>query len=583
MKNYTRRLIIPVVILSFLSFLRIEVAERALEESSAESFKKLIGSLETPAAVAEYSSTLHVVHPVKKNETERVSSVERSNNATKDEIEVKVDVPKKDWFQKKRFARSAVRESCKVYEHVCHSSGRWWYKQTEGAEQPHFTLLTNLRGAPDVYPAKVRVHHSDVDARMRNQTCHESPIPNHISLHGSFDMMLGEFYSRVLMGLNEIARTQVDNFDDFREQTQLYLHMYNKNGGSMLDSHHAFTDAFRGHPLLDFKSLLDNAGCQCLPRLLLCGYKNNKSGEHGNGTVIEPSGLIHSARSTYQGLRQMIRQRVIVDNPLAQDDIKAYKEKLLRSKGVEAGFDDWKLIGLAQRSGRRRWRNLRENENACDQALRRHKILCTEINVEVKESYPYSQAITHGALDGLFGIHGAQLTEAIWMKPGSLVVEYLVWLKNGVDLGDWTRTVQGPTPLGAIYSNTDLNHIGYPLQRHSAPYCYGDFKSEKASHECWWGRQSWANRDFTATSESIIDSVYMFFVNKTDSCETYQDWAADDFVLYNIQCHEVGHIGYKQPHHYYWKRRLETLPKYFNYSNDANLSWVASTAAGSPA
>jgi hypothetical protein len=137
------------------------------------------------------------------------------------------------------------------------------------------------------------------------------------------------------------------------------------------------------------------------------------------------------------------------------------------------------------------------------------------------------------------------------MKPGSLVVEYLVWLKNGVKHGSWTRTVRGPTPLGAIYSNTDLNHIGYPLQRQSAPYCYGDFKSEKASHKCWAGK-NWADRDFIAPSESIIDSVYTFFVNKTDSCENYREWAADDFVLYNIQCKEGGKGHRPRTHHYYY-------------------------------
>jgi hypothetical protein len=366
------------------------------------------------------------------------------------------------------------------------------------------------------------------------------------------------------------------------EQTQMYFHMFDRNDKTMLESHHAFTDAFRGHPLLDFKSLLDNAGCQCLPRLLLCGYKLSKSDKHGNGLVIEPGDGVGQGATTFRDLRRTIRRKVIVENPLAQDDIKAYKENVLRDKGVKKDFDDWKLIGLAQRSGRRRWLNLQENENACDQALRRHKILCTEINVEIKEMTPYRQQITHGALDGLFGIHGAQLTEAIWMKPGSLVVEYLVWLKNGVRWGSWTRKVTAPTPLGVIYSGTDLNHIGYPLQRHSAPFCYGVFESEEEENKCW-GSQSWGNRGFTATSESIIDSVYRFLVNQTDSCREYKDWAADDFVLYNIQCKPREKDFTIWPQHYYWKTGLENLPKYYNYSNDASLSWVAPTAAISQA
>jgi hypothetical protein len=587
--------------ISLLSFLEIG------------SFNRFTASLKTPGEVIERaSSTLPVVHPVMTNETASVTSVERSNNATKDatkdEIassstlpvvhpvrtnetarvssldrskkeaknETEINVQKKDWFQRKRFQSSrALKKSCHIFENVCHSSGRWWYKPTKGAEQPDFTLLTNLRGAKG-YPEKVRVFHSDVNAHMRNRTCHESPIPNHVSLHGNFDTMLGEFYVRVLVGLNEMARSQVDNMDDFLEQTQLYLHMYEKNNKAMLDSHHIFTDAFRGHPLLDFKSLLDNAECQCLPRLLLCGYRRNKekAAKLGGGKVIEPGNGIfpwgtNYKYNVYDDLRKRIRRRVL-ENPLARDDIKAYKEQVLRDKGVTADFDDWKLIGLAQRSGRRRWLNLQENENACDQALRRHKILCTEINVEIKESYPYRQAISHGALDGLFGIHGAQLTEAIWMKRGSLVVEFLPWMHKGTTkIGGWTRNVGAPTPLGKIYSGTDLNHIGYPLQRHSAPYCYG--VETKDEGRCWRGK-AWDVRDFKATSESIIDSVSMFFVNQTISCENYRDWAADSFVLYNIQCGNDARRNYIWPHHFYWKTELNKLPKYTEYSNDANFT-----------
>lgn len=98
----------------------------------------------------------------------------------------------------------------------------------------------------------------------------------------------------------------------------------------MLDSLHAFTDAIRGRPLLDFKSLFDNAACQCLPRLLLCGYRQNTSGKHGNGTVIEPGKGIDKATLSFHDLHQTIQRRVILKNPLAQDDIKTYTEKVNR-------------------------------------------------------------------------------------------------------------------------------------------------------------------------------------------------------------------------------------------------------------
>jgi hypothetical protein len=34
-------------------------------------------------------------------------------------------------------------------------------------------------------------------------------------------------------------------------------------------------------------------------------------------------------------------------------------------------------------------------------------------------------AVAHGALNALIGVHGSQLTESLFMKTGSLLVEFL--------------------------------------------------------------------------------------------------------------------------------------------------------------
>jgi hypothetical protein len=268
----------------------------------------------------------------------------------------------------------------------------------------------------------------------------------------------------------------------------------------------------------------------------------------------------------YQDLRETIRRRVILENPLVQKDIEIYREKVLKAKGIKPPFDKWKVIGLAQRTSRRRWVNLDQNRKECNSALRGHKIICTEVNVEDERSHPYHQAVMHGALDGLIGIHGAQLTEAVWMKPGSLVVEFLPWLHPEMFEGAWTRTVKQPTPLGAIFSGTDLNHVGFPLHRQSAPYCQERLNSTEEETKCWQGHH-WDSRNFEGTGESIVDALTMLFVaNPRENCTEYQEMAADNYVLYNIQC-KTRNDHVSSPHHFFWKKELVDIPKFANHTD----------------
>jgi hypothetical protein len=163
----------------------------------------------------------------------------------------------------------------------------------------------------------------------------------------------------------------------------------------------------------------------------------------------------------------------------------------------------------------------------------------------------------------LIGIHGAQLTEAVWMKPGSLVVEFLPWVHPKMKIGWWTRTVKQVTPLGAIFSGTDLNHVGFPLQRQSAPYCQ-EWLNSTAETQCWRDNY-WDSRDFEGTGKSIIDVVTMLFVaNPTENCTEYQELAADKYVLYNIQC-KTRNAKVPSPHHFFWKQDLDNIPKYAVY------------------
>lgn len=102
--------------------------------------------------------------------------------------------------------------------------------------------------------------------------CIDSSTPNHVILHSDFEHMLGEFYVRSIIGLFQLLEKQDVSTSEFAETSQLYLHRLDFDK-SLMDSHHLFTDVFRSKPLQDVVQLLDNTHCQCLPRVLLCGYQ----------------------------------------------------------------------------------------------------------------------------------------------------------------------------------------------------------------------------------------------------------------------------------------------------------------------
>jgi hypothetical protein len=474
-----------------------------------------------------------------------------------------------DWFQVDRFESEAfLKNSCTFVENVCHSSGRWWYDEKDRlARQPEFTLRTELRGAPG-YPETINVRASD-DKRMSNRTCPYSPTPNHLVLHGMHNHKMEQFYVRVLAGLSELVRTQVDDMVDFLQQTQLYLHLYEKNDKPIQDSHYIFTDAFRARQLHDFKSLLDASGCMCHKRLILCGYEEKDDGKDDGKKeekmIVPGEGLLQPDKAwgpeAYQTLRQTTLRQVILGNHHMQADIKEYRRKALWEKKVKDDLDEWKVIGLAQRNegSPRRWANLKRNKDGCNHFMKRHKIICAEVNIEDKKiSHPYQQAVMHGALDGLIGIHGAELTEAVWMKPGSLVVEFLPWLHPEVNESKSVRSVKEVTPLGVIFSESDLNHVGFPLDRASAPFCEGQDTNET---KCWQDHP-WDSREFVGTDESIVDALTMFLVaNPAKNCAEYQELATDKYVLYNIHC-KTGNETVPSLQHFFWEKDLFDIPNF---------------------
>lgn len=192
--------------------------------------------------------------------------------------------------------------------------------------------------------------------------------------------------------------------------------------------------------------------------------------------------------------------------------------------------------------------------------FRLKRVLCIVVNVEKPDFYPTHHVVVHGSLDALIGIHGAQMTEALWMKPGSLVLEILPYLPPGVTVGSWTRWVNSATPLGAIYLGTDLYHMGLPLHWNSIPQC----ATKKGSLFVQCCKQhKWDSRHFTVDPEDIEDVISNFIVNRPDSCDEQNELAGEErFVLYNVQCDDGSG---KDNHSFLWPKNLEQVEKFLNY------------------
>ena len=268
----------------------------------------------------------------------------------------------------------------------------------------------------------------------------------------------------------------------------------------------------------------------------------------------------------FRAARNFIRQRVMLNNPFVQQDTDQARQEFLKERGVkESSYDDWKIVGLTQRTGRRKWLNIQESLQMCEDKLKAQKILCVIVNVEDPGFTPTAHVVVHGMLDALIGIHGPQLTDALWMKPGSLVVEILPYLPQTVTYGSWTRSVETPTPLGLIYMGTDLYHVGLPLDWRSVPQCSN--KRGGQFTECV-RRKKWDSRDFDVPVDDVHDVLRNFVDGqRPHDCATQRQRAGDDrFVLYNALCNDgddENDGGNGLSHHYfYWKQKIHTYDKY---------------------
>jgi len=236
------------------------------------------------------------------------------------------------------------------------------------------------------------------------------------------------------------------------------------------------------------------------------------------------------------------------------------------SRDYAGDTKEWIFVGLSQRTIRRSWLNLDQVIAECDRNFYLNnnststptKVICTEVNIE-KTSTPLEQLVLHRSMNVLIGVHGSQMTQAILLPKHSHVLELMPWIPPYIG-GAWTNSLDSPTPaLGTTYHNTDLNHIGYPLDRWSVPLCEEVSKHprnlsnvEEEEKECFMSQENinkflQLKRDFVIDPKIVIGYLARFVLfweqDDTRFCDVLKDRLDDDYVLFNIWCSNIAAGG----------------------------------------
>jgi hypothetical protein len=355
--------------------------------------------------------------------------------------------------------------SCFHLDYICHANnGKWFYDPSRTGShfsQPavaidddddvhlnnngdiHFNVQKSLSWGRRTYfrlaacVCKFKAmwlerNHTHADDGITSQ-CYSyySQTPYHIVIHSDHNDMLGEFYIRSLIGLNQWTRKfPPKTNDDF----QFYIHFHN-NGGRLFDGHKLFLGGLpQNGKVENFKSLVQGNSSQCFQKLVFCGYNlvdkegldNKEAFEFTTAPLIghpNPEATLNlylGGRSkqnpSYQALRQDLLTRNAEKNPMLQRKVREYRLQTLLQKGLKldtiGDVDEWKIIGLSDRKYRRVWLNIETSITTCDSFLHK-KVICIKVNVEEAESVE-EQLLMHMSLNGgLIGIRECLLRVSV--------------------------------------------------------------------------------------------------------------------------------------------------------------------------
>jgi hypothetical protein len=173
-----------------------------------------------------------------------------------------------------------MRESsCIHVDDVCSRGKGWFYGPTghQTTHQPTISLdqdWTVIRSTHTGIKIDQRIQF-DVSSTSHGQyddsSCSFLPVPNHLVAQSAYNEMMGEFYSRSLLGLNRWMR-------DFptlsSEEIQIYVHFVDRRKERLLEGHKLFLRGLPNNGIFDsLVSLMPkNDTCLCYKKLIFCGY-----------------------------------------------------------------------------------------------------------------------------------------------------------------------------------------------------------------------------------------------------------------------------------------------------------------------
>ena len=383
--------------------------------------------------------------------------------------------------------------TCYVVENICNIRKSQWLYFTDDTtsskpkQPPKLSMLGRL--GPYISPNWPK----EAASQLQRKKCTISNITNHLVVTGKHIRMMGEYYQRIMLPLHHLMQDYMSysNATTSEKEVQYYIHFSDPNQ-KILDSHYLYTMGLPNggrnevHWLETLKHWVETVSnvksCQCYRRLVFCGYTDNAPSNEKNTTVsLAPYHGIadnfekhcnaeYSKRAkdlelenctVWQDLRMSLLRMYEITHPDLLQDVHAYRKMLIDSALMS--FDtkptkptiieqDWKVIGISQRSDRRKWLNINDTISHCNIKYHVLKIACVEVDVsDLPTKFTSTrtnrsltsveeQLVFYRSIDALIGIHGAQLTQGVLMKSNSVVTELLPWVPP---ITHWNYPVHG--------------------------------------------------------------------------------------------------------------------------------------------